>query len=190
MKMSATSAMLLALTLAADVGFSEDQPKPPNAKRVFTNDDLNKYGETYGREAVQVQPTTPATSAASKTALDAPKESGKPGVQAKSTADQERARWAGRLKDADKAVQKAKMDQAKYASALEKFEQKRREAQTDFQKTLTQNQAADSQKNLLRATEQVKQAEETKAKLLSEAAQKGFKPEDLQGAPESAQAQQ
>jgi hypothetical protein len=187
MKMSAICALLLALTLAANTGLSENQARPPKAKRIFTNDDLSKYGEKYGRDSAQVPP---ATSTLSATAPDALKESSKAPVRPTTPADEERTRWAGKLKEADKAVQKAKMDQAKYASALEKFEQKRREAQTDFQKTLAQNQAADSQKNLLRATEEVKQAEETKAKLLSEAAQKGFKLEDLRDPSESAQAQQ
>ena len=43
----------------------------------------------------------------------------------------------------------------------------------------SQEQVADSLKNLSRATEQVKQGEEVRAKLLAEAAEKGFKPSDL-----------
>jgi hypothetical protein len=64
----------------------------------------------------------------------------------------------------------------KYNGALQRFEQKHREAQTDFQKNLTQNQIADSLNNFNRAAEEVKQAEENKAKLLAEGEQKGFKP--------------
>jgi hypothetical protein len=75
----------------------------------------------------------------------------------------------------------------KYGRALEKFEQKHHEAQTDFQKNLTQNQVADSLHNLNRATEEVKQAQENKAKLLAEGEQKGFKPADSRQAPETAQ---
>ena len=73
----------------------------------------------------------------------------------------------------------------KYSGALEKFEQKHRDAQTDFQKTVTENQINDSQNNLNRATEEVKQAEENKAKLLAEGEQKGFKPGDLRETPET-----
>ena len=165
---------LLITALTASMVLAQSEPaKPPKAKRVFTNEDLSKFGKKFGPDA------QPAQVSASKTTANVQDPAGKATSEAKTPNGDERARWAGKLKQAEGAVQKAKADQAKYASALEKFEQKQREAQSDFQKTLAQNQVADSHKNLARATEEVKQAEEMKSKLLADAAQKGFKPGDL-----------
>ena len=170
---------LLIMALAASLALAQSEPaKPPKAKRVFTNEDLSKFEEKFGPDA------QPAQVSASKTTSNTQNPAGKATSEAKTPNGDEKARCAGKLKQAEGAVQKAKADQAKYASALEKFEQKQRDAQSDFQKTLAQNQVADSQKNLARATEEVKQAEEMKSKLLAEAAQKGFKPGDLGAVPE------
>jgi truncated hemoglobin YjbI len=171
---------LLMLVLAADSAFAQAEPtKPAKAKRVFTNDDLSKFGEKYGPD------TAPTRVSAPKDTTDAGKPYNKPTSEPKTTTSEERSKWVGKLKEAETALQKAKADQAKYSGALEKFEQKHRDAQTDFQKNLTQNQVADSLNNLTRATEEVKQAEEKKSKLLAEAEQKGFKPSDLQETPEA-----
>jgi hypothetical protein len=170
---------LLMLVLAADSAFAQAEPtKPAKAKRVFTNDDLSKFGEKYGPDTAPTQVSAP------KDTTDAGKPD-KPTSESKTTASDERSKWVGKLKEAETALQKAKADQAKYGGALEKFEQKHRDAQTDFQKNLTQNQVADSLNNLTRATEEVKQAEEKKSKLLAEAEQKGFKAGDLQETPEA-----
>jgi hypothetical protein len=169
---------LFMLALAADSAFAQGEPsKPAKAKRVFTNDDLSRYGEKYGTESTPAQPPSRKTPDDGKIAA---KDS-----EPKAPASEERSKWVGKLKEAETALQKAKADQVKYSGALEKFEQKHREAQTDFQKNLTQNQIADSIQNLARATEEVKQAEEQKAKLLSEAEQKGFKSGDLRETPEA-----
>jgi len=174
MKNILTPAGLLILLLAADVAFTQSEPtKPAKAKHVFTNEDLSKFAEKFGPEA------QPAQVPASKTTANVQNPAGKAMSEAKTSNGDERARWAGKLKDAEGKLQKAKADQAKYTSALEKFEQKHQDAQTDFQRNLTQNQVADSQKNLTRSTDEVKQAEEAKSKLLADAAQKGFKPADL-----------
>ena len=173
MRNTTSWAGLLILVLAVDSTFAQVEPtKPAKSKRVFTNDDLSKFGEKYGPDTAPVQVSSP------KGTSDAGKPD-KPASEPKTTASEERSKWVGKLKEAETALQKAKADQAKYGGALEKFEQKRREAQTDFQKNLTQNQVADSLNNLARATDEVKQAEEKKAKLLAEAEQKGFKPADL-----------
>ena len=174
---------LLVLVLTPNAAFAQVEPtKPAKAKRVFTNDDLNRFGEKYGSDTPPTQVSTPkGTTNAGK--------SDKPASEPKATAGQERSKWAGKLKEAETVLEKAKADQVKYNGALQRFEQKHREAQTDFQKALTQNQIADSLNNLNRAAEEVKQAEENKAKLLAEGEQKGFKPVDSRETPET-QAQQ
>jgi hypothetical protein len=170
---------LFVLVLAADAAFAQVEPtKPAKAKHVFTNDDLSRFGEKYGSGNPPTQASAP------KGTLDAGK-SDKSAPEPKATASEERSKWAGKLKEAETALEKAKADQVKYSGALEKFEQKHREAQTDFQKNLTQNQVADSLHNLNRATEEAKQAEENKAKLLAEGEQKGFKPGDLRETPDT-----
>jgi hypothetical protein len=170
---------LLILLLAADSAFAQVPPtKPVKAKRVFTNDDLSRFGEKYGSDTAPTQVSPPRGS------TDAGKPD-KPASEPKTASSEERSKWVGKLKEAETALEKAKADQVKYSGALEKFEQKHREAQTDFQKNLTQNQVADSLHNLNRATEEAKQAEENKAKLLAEGEQKGFKPGDLRETPDT-----
>ena len=165
------------LLLAADSVFAQVEPtRPAKAKRVFTNDDLSRFGEKYGLDTAPAQVSPPkATAEGGKPA--------KPASEPKTASSDERSKWVGKLKEAETALEKAKADQVKYNGALEKFEQKHREVQTDFQKNLTENQVADSLHNLSRATEEVKQAEENKAKLLAEGDQKGFKPGDLREPP-------
>ena len=177
MRKTMCRACILILVLGADAAFAQVEPtKPAKAKRVFTNDDLSRFGEKYGADTPPSQVSTP------KGTPDSVK-SDKPASEPKAAASEERSKWAGKLKEAETALEKAKADQVKYNGALEKFEQKHREAQTDFQKNLTENQVADSLHNLSRATEEVKQAEENKSKLLAEGEQKGFKPGDLRETP-------
>ncbi|MCI0623898.1 MAG: hypothetical protein L0387_19955 [Acidobacteria bacterium] len=173
---------LLIFLLAADSAFAETDPtKPARTKRVFTNDDLSKFGEKYGSDAAPTQIPSPNNTNTTSTAKPSEKAASEPKIPA----SEQQAYWVGKLKQAETTLQKAKADQAKYAGALEKFEQKRRDAQTDFQKNLSQNQVADSLKNLARASEEVKQAEKKKAKLLADMAQKGFKLEELGKGPEA-----
>ena len=170
-------AVLFILALAADAAFAQVEPtKPAKAKRVFSNDDLSRFGERYGAD-------TPLTQVSAPRGTPDSVKSDKPASEPKAAASEERSKWAGKLKEAETALEKAKADQLKYSGALEKFEQKHRDAQTDFQKTVTENQIHDSQNNLTRATEEVKQAEENKARLLAEGEQKGFKPSDLREKP-------
>jgi hypothetical protein len=181
MKNTASCAgLLMIFILAADSVFAQAEPaKPVKVKRVFTNEDLSKFGEKYGADGgpTQLPPQKGATEAG-KTEMPAS------GPKTPATSE-ERSYWVKELKQAETELQKAKAEQTRYAGALEKFEQKQRDAQTDFQKNLSQNQVADSQKNLARATEEVRQAEEKKAKLLADAGQKGFKPGDLREVPEA-----
>ena len=178
MRKATCRASLLILVLAVDSAFAQVEPtKPAKAKRVFTNDDLSRFGEKYGSDPTPSQVSAPkGTPGAGKP--------DKPASEPKTANSEERSKWVGKLKEAETALEKAKADQVKYSGALEKFEQKHRDAQTDFQKNLTQNQVADSLHNLNRAAEEVKQAEEKKAKLVAEGEQKGFRPGDLRETPE------
>jgi hypothetical protein len=166
---------LLIFLLAAGSAFAETEPtKPARSKRVFTNDDLSKFGEKYGFDTTPAP--VPSPSSITGTTPPPPE---KAASAPKITASEEKSYWAGKLKEAETTLQKAKADEAKFSGAVEKFEQKRRDAQTDFQKNLSQNQVSDSLKNLARAREEVKQSEEKKAKLLAEAEKNGIKREDL-----------
>jgi hypothetical protein len=74
---------------------------------------------------------------------------------------------------------KAKEQELKFQGLVGKYEQKLRDAKGDFQTKTSQEQVADSLKNLSRVKDQFKQGEEAKARLLAEAAEKGFKSSDL-----------
>src|SRR4030095_4497584 len=111
---------LFVLVLAADAAFAQVEPtKPAKAKHVFTNDDLSRFGEKYGSGNPPTQASAP------KGTPDAVK-SDKPASEPKAAGSEERSKWAGKLKEAETALEKAKADQVKYSGALDKFEQKRR----------------------------------------------------------------
>jgi hypothetical protein len=155
---------------AADSAFAQVEPtKPAKSKRVFTNDDPVP-GEKYAPTQRRYSSSPKGTSHAGNLSLWLLNPRPPPA---------RRAQLGRKLKEAETALQKPKQTR-RNSGALEKSEQKHREARTDFQKNLTQNQVADS-KQPARATEEVKQAEEKKQTL--EAEQKGFKPNDL-GTPE------
>jgi hypothetical protein len=142
-------------------------------KRVFTNDDLQKYSEKYGTDAQIDQSigTGPAdTQSKSKLAEVPSSTSGKP---------TEKSFWVSKLKQADDDLAKFRAAEIKFASATDKFRKNLAEAKSDFHRQTAQLQIADSEKNLAWTKEQVKKAEAEKAKVLSDAAKKGFKPEDL-----------
>ena len=147
--------------------------KPAKTKRVFTNEDLGKIRDKYGSEPDLEPATRPGQPA--DTAKQ-PVETGAPG---KAATPESKAYWVAKLKETDSALEKAKAQELKFSGAVEKFEQKLRDAKDDFRIKTSQEQVADSLKNLSRAKDQVKQGEEAKAKLLAEAAEKGFKPSDL-----------
>jgi hypothetical protein len=181
MKTILSGTSLLIFLLALNSGFAETEPsKPVKAKRVFTNDDLGKFRERFGTD------TSADPVSASKPTPESQPSDIKSVSDTKAADGNEKSQWVGRLREAETVVQKAKADQTKYSQALEKYEQKSRDAQTDFQKTLSQNQVADSLKNLSRAAEEVRQAEEMKSKVLADAAKKGFRPEDLRESAEEA----
>lgn len=147
--------------------------KPAKAKRVFTNDDLNKLGEKYGSESNPEQATPPTHSGE---AVNRPVQTN---LLEKSMTQDDKTYWVAKLKDANTALEKAKEQELKFYGIVKKYEQKLRDAKGDFHIKTSQEQVADSLKNLARSKEDLKKAEETKAKLLAEAEKNGLKREDL-----------
>jgi hypothetical protein len=172
---------ILLLLLGCTLQAQAPAEKPARARRVFTNEDLQKYGAKYGSMS---EPELTPNSASDVNS------SSKGSAVATSTGEKgEQALWTGKLKEAETALQKAKADEAKFAAALEKSQEKLREAKSDFHIKTSQEQIADSLKNLARAKDQVKHSEEEKTTLLAEAAKKGFKPDkDGQAGPAASQA--
>jgi len=166
------SLLILFLASFLAIGQSSSE-KPAKAKRVFTNEDLGKIREKYGSEADSEPATRPGQTA--DTAKQ-PVETGAPGKAATSDS---KGYWVAKLKETDSALAKAKEQELKFQGLVEKYEQKLRDAKGDFHTKTSQEQVADSLKNLSRAQDQIKQGEEAKAKLLAEASEKGFKPSDL-----------
>lgn len=164
--------LILALASLTALGQSTSE-KPTKPKRVFTNEDLSRFREKYGSEPDSVPATNPVQSA------DTAKQPGQTGTPSKAASPESKAYWVARLKETDSAIEKAKAQELKFHGIVEKYEQKLRDAKGDFHTRTSQEQLADSTKNLSRAKNDVKQGEEAKAKLLAEAAEKGFKPADL-----------
>ena len=163
---------LLALASLTVLGQATSE-KPAKAKRVFTNEDLGKIREKYGSEPDPAPAANPVQSA------DAAKQPRQMAAPSKAASPESKAYWVAKLKETDSAIEKAKAQELKFHGVVEKYEQKLRDAKGDFHTRTSQEQLADSTKNLSRAKNDVKQGEEAKAKLLAEAAEKGFKPADL-----------
>ncbi|HEU0007554.1 MAG TPA: hypothetical protein VFS12_16335 [Terriglobia bacterium] len=153
--------------------------KPAKARRVFTNEDLGKLREKYGVE------DSPAPAAEAGSAAGTSKQPVKTGAPDKAETPESKAYWAAKLKEKESALAAAKAQEQRFQVTLAKYEEKLRGAQGSFHIETSQMQVEDSQKNLARAKDQVKQAEEAKAKLLAEASEKGLKPSDLREAPEA-----
>ena len=179
-KKSALGLMLACqLLLSTEGSFTQTASEKPKApKRVFTNDDLQKYGEKYGAESAPGQITASATASAAKK----PDPKGEPADAAsksKGSVSPERAYWIAKLKEAESALTKAKRDEEKFSRGLEMIQTKLSEAKTEFQVKTAQEQVADLHKNMARSKDEIKQAEGGKANVLAGALKKGFKPEDL-----------
>lgn len=164
--------LILALASLTVLGQSTSE-KPAKAKRVFTNEDLGKIREKYGSEPES------ATTINSIQSADTAKQPGQAATPSKAASPESKAYWMAKLKETDSAIEKAKAQELKFHGIVEKYEQKLRDAKGDFHTRTSQEQLADSMKNLSRAKEEVKQGQEAKARLLAEAADKGFKPSDL-----------
>ena len=166
--LSIISVLLLATSLGSATG-QESRTK----KHVFTNDDLQKYSEKYGSDPQPAQSMAagPAdTQARSKLTETSSSTAEKPS---------EKSLWVSKLKKADDDLAKFKAAEIKFGAAMDKFRMHLAEAKSDFHRQTALLQIADSEKNLAWAKEELKKAEDEKKKVLTEAAKKGLKPEDL-----------
>ncbi len=165
--------LILALGLIS-LDFAQDQRTlPARKKRVFTNEDLAKYGERFGADS---------TSSAARSNTESNPNEGQPGASTGNQNPQsklDKSDWAGKLKEANDVLAKAKEVELKNVANLSKFQKKLSEARTDFEKQTAQWQVEDTEKNLARAHETRKKAETDKSTLLEEALKNGFKEEDL-----------
>jgi len=163
-----------ALGLATVCGFGQgEQNKRSRSNRVFTNDDLQKYQDD-GQAGTAVHVTAPE-----KEKVD---HEGQPSSNLENSSERVKPRsyWADRLREADRNLDRAKMEEQRFNQSLGDLRKKFAEAKTEFQKRTAQWQSEDIEKNLDRSTSERKKAEEKKASVLAEAAKKGFKAEDLE----------
>ena len=158
---------------ASEVSFGQsptgsETPK----KRVFKNEDLDKYQEKYGSE------TSPASKPGSVIASSDDKAS-RPEQDSKGKPKQALAVWRAKLKEIDDSIASKKRMEDKLTGSLGKYSKNLAEAGTDFQKSTAQLQVAGVQENLTRTQAELKKAEEDKAKLVSDAKKAGVQEEDL-----------
>jgi hypothetical protein len=147
---------------------SSEAPK----KRVFKNEDLDKYQEKYGSETSPAsKPGLPVTSPANKASSPEQDNKGKP--------KQALTIWRAKLKEIDDSIASKKTMEVKLTGSLGKYSKNLAEADTDFQKSTAQLQVAGVQENLTRTQAELKKAEEDKAKLISDAKKAGIQEEDL-----------
>lgn len=174
MKSNKSGLPLLILFLASFHAMAQSTgEKPVRAKRVFTNEDLSRLREKYGSTPDSEPPAQPKQPSNVGTELS---QTNAPGTDATPT---DKAYWIAKLKETESALVKAKQQETKFEGLVGKYQEKLRDAKSEFHIKTSQEQVADSLKNLSRAKDEVKQGEEAKAKLLAEAAEKGFKPADL-----------
>ena len=166
----------LALGLTSICGFGQaEQVKAGRPKAVFTNDDLQKYQDQDGIQA---------SAAVDEGAPEKEKvnHEGKTGANLESSSEKTktRSRFSDRLKETQRNLNQAKMEEQRFSDSLIEYQKKFGEAETEFQKKTAQWQVEDTEKNLARSTAARKKAEEGRTNVLLEAAKQGFKVEDLQ----------
>ena len=149
-------------------------------KRIFTNEDLEKYEGKYGRDFSSGELPGNANLASGKQRVD-PDQADKSvtGKNQNPANSQSRSTLATRLKENSDILAKAKQDEAKLGNSLSKYALKLAGANNDFQKKTAQEQVDGVQKNLTRVQEERKKAENDRGKLLEEAKKLGLKEEDL-----------
>jgi hypothetical protein len=152
-------------------------------KRVFKNEDLDKYQEKYGSEP---SPTSkPGSVIASST-----DKASSPEQASKGRPKPDLTIWRAKLKEIDGTIASRKKTEEKLTGSLEKYSKNLAEADTDFQKSTAQLQVAGVQENLTRTQAELKKAEEDKAKLVSDAKKAGIQEEDLLKSESSGEAKQ
>jgi len=158
---------------AVDITFSQSSTGSETPKkRVFKNEDLDKYQEKYGSETSPASKPGPVvTSSVDKASSPEQDSKGKP--------KPDLTVWRAKLKEIDDTIASRKKTEDKLTSALVKYSKNLAEADTDFQKMTAQEQVAGVQKNLTRTEAELKKAEEDKAKLVSDAKKAGIQEDDL-----------
>jgi hypothetical protein len=176
----------LALGLMGSPVFAQTkQSTPAQTKKVYTNEDLEKYQEKSQPDSA----TDPHSAGSDKATENRPANVGEAsdiGQKSKMDKGLDKSYWVGQLKEASDKLDKAKFEEMRFIESLADFQKRAIEAQTDFQRKTAQWQVEDTNKNLTRAQEQRKKAEAEKAKVLEEAAKKGFKPQDFKNQEASA----
>ena len=158
---------------AGEISFgqsSTDSATPK--KRVFKNEDLDKYQEKYGSDASSASKPGPVVTSSTEKASSSEqgnKEKTKPDLNV----------WRAKLKEVDDTIASRKKTEEKLTGSLAKYSKNLAEAETDFQKSTAREQVAGVQKNLTRTQAELKKAEEEKAKLVSDAKKAGIQEEDL-----------
>jgi hypothetical protein len=166
---------LLSLSLALGImsvgGLAEDQENTrPRTKRVFTDDDLQKYqNELQSDSAADVR----------NAEKDKVRNEGKANSVLESAGEKKKvgSYWADRLKETETGLSQRRNEEQRFIGSLAEFQKRFAEAKTEFQKKTAQWQVEDTERNLARATAERKKAEEERAKIVAEAAKKRFKGE-------------
>jgi hypothetical protein len=162
------------------LGVAETQKgEPPRARKVFTNEDLQKYRERSESEATPHLQTETLDSTGKERNPDTLQGKEIPGANRKSGKDFDKAYWANKLKEAERNLGKAKIEELRFIESLADFQEKLSKVQNDFHKQTAQWQIEDSEKNLARARDERKKVEAERAKVLEDALKKGFKAEEL-----------
>lgn len=158
---------------ASEISFSQSSTGSETPKkRVFKNEDLDKYQEKYGSEKSPPSKSGPVvTSSVDKASSSEQDSKGKP--------KPDLTVWRTKLKEIDDTISSRKRTEEKLTSALVKYSKNLAEADTDFQKLTAREQVAGVQKNLTRTQDELKKAEEDKAKLVSDAKKAGIQEDDL-----------
>ena len=175
-------ALCLCLFIAANhiILARTQQNASSHPKRVFTNEDLEKYQGKYGRDFSSGELPGNADLPSGKQPVDSDQAAkNETGKKQNPTGSQSRSTLAARLKENSDILAKARQDEAKLRNSLSKYTLKLAGANNDFQKKTAQEQVDGVQKNLTRVQEERKKAENDRGKLLEEAKKLGLKEEDL-----------
>lgn len=157
----------------SDISFGQSSTSPETRKkRVFKNEDLDKYQEKYGSETSPSSKPGPVVTSSTDKASS-------PEQDSKAKPKPDLAVWRAKLKEIDDSIASKKKMEVKLTDSLGKYSKNLAEADTDFQKSTAQLQVAGVQENLTRAQAELKKAEEDKAKLVSDAKKAGIQEEDL-----------
>ena len=168
------SILILTLGILCLCGFADNSAnKHSRPKKVFTNDDLQKY-----QEEGQASSDHDGVATDNEKKVNLETSAGSNLEVSDKTADG-KSFWSKKLKESEGNLSQAKMEEQKFRKSLADFQEKLGVAKTEFQKKTLKWQIEDTETNLDRSIARRKKAEEDKGNILAEAAKKGFKLEDL-----------